>query len=58
MSPLPPPRHGRGPFNSSGTVSGGSTGGHKNNRKRKHATESSSNVEVIENDSNKKGKQS
>ena len=58
MTPLPPPRHGRGPYNPSGTLSGVSTGGHKNSRKRKQTTEASSNVEMGENESNKKGKQS
>jgi hypothetical protein len=55
---LPPPRHGRGPYNQSGSLSGVNTGGHKNNRKRKHATEASSNAEMGENESNKKGKPS
>ena len=58
MTSLPPPRHGRTPYNVPGTSSGVGAVGYKTNRKRKHATEVAVNVETNEKDSNKKGKQS
>ena len=61
MTPLPPPRHGRTPYNVPGTSAGVSSSvSYKTNRKRKHATEGIASVETNKSNdsSNKKGKQS
>ena len=58
MTPLPPPRHGRGSYASSSTSNNSSQGNNRNIRKRKIGGEASTSNEASEADSSKRGKQS
>ena len=58
MTPMPPPRHGRIPFNAPGSAATGVSSGYKLSRKRKHVVEGATNSDATESDISKKGKQS